>query len=104
MQNGFDLEKLQGETGLSTEYNTLGDVVSGLLPYIFVFGGILMLLYLIYGGLHLMISRGDPKAVQEAKGKITNAIVGFLIIFASFWIVQIIGRVFGIEVFISIFG
>ena len=76
----------------------LGDIVSGLLPYLFAGAGLLLLLYLIYGGLSLMLSRGDPKAVQSAKDKITGALVGFIIVFAAYWIVQIVGTILGIDV------
>lgn len=76
----------------------LGTLTSKLLPYIFVLAGILMLAYLIYGGFQLMISAGDPKGIQEGKGKIVNAIVGFIVIFAAYWLVQILQVVFHLSV------
>lgn len=82
---------------------TIGFLVSSLLPYLFAGAGLLLLLYLIYGGLSLMLSRGDPKAVQSARDKITGAVVGFVIIFAAYWLVQIVGRVLGIEAIKQIF-
>lgn len=88
------LNELPRSTGspnltLSTDL-TIGQIISKLLPYIFGLAGIAMILYLIYGGFHYMASRGDPKGMQEAKGKITNAIIGFIIIFAAYWIVQLL--------------
>lgn len=82
---------------------TLGFLISSLLPYLFAAAGILLLLYLIYGGLSLMLSRGDPKAVQSARDKITGALIGFIIVFISYWLVQIVGRILGIEAIQSIF-
>jgi hypothetical protein len=76
---------------------TIGELVGALLPYIFAGAGLLLLLFLVFGGLSLMLSRGDPKAVQSAKDKITGALIGFIIVFASYWIVQIVGRILGIE-------
>ncbi len=81
----------------------LGEIVSGLLPYLFAGAGLLLLLYLIFGGFQLMTSAGDPKKTQEAKGKITNALVGFFIVFISYWLVQIVGTILGIEVITNIF-
>ena len=100
----IDFESLQKEVNPDFEFTTLGGIVSGLIPYLFAGAGILLLLYLIAGGLGLMTSRGDPKAVQAAQGKITNALVGFVIVFLAFWIVQIIGNILGIKVFGEIFG
>ncbi len=82
---------------------TLGTIVQKAIPWIFGSAGIGLLLYLIYGGFHLMTSGGEPKAMQEAKGKITNALVGFIIIFVAYWIVQIVGRVFGLTGITDIF-
>jgi len=81
----------------------LGDIVSGLLPFLFAAAGLLLLLYLIYGGLSLMLSRGDPKAVQSAKDKITSAVIGFIIVFVSYWLVQIVGKILGITAIQDIF-
>jgi len=83
---------------------TLGGIINALLPFLFVLAGLSMLLFLVYGGFMLLTSGGDPKAVSSAKEKITFAIVGFVIVFISFWLVQIIGRMFGIQPIIDIFG
>ena len=50
-----------------------------------------------------MISAGDPKGTQEAKGKITNALVGFLIVFVAYWVVRVIGLTLGLSSFSSTF-
>jgi hypothetical protein len=44
-----------------------------------------------------MTSRGDPKAAQGAQAKITNALIGFIIVIFAFFIVQLFGQVFGIQ-------
>ena len=82
----------------------LGEIVSGLLPYLFAGAGLLLLLYLLLGGFQLMTSGGDPKKTQEAKGKITNALVGFIIVFIAYWLVQIIASILGLGKIGEIFG
>ena len=81
----------------------LGEIVSGLLPYLFAGAGLLLLLYLLLGGFQLMTSGGDPKKTQEGKGKITNALVGFIIVFIAYWLVQIVGTILGIKAITNIF-
>ncbi len=51
-----------------------------------------------------MVSRGDPKAIEMAKGKITNGILGFVILALAYSIVKLIGQIFGITVFTQIFA
>ena len=82
----------------------IGPIVSELIKYLFPLAGLLLLLYLLFGGLQLMTSGGDPKKMQDAKGKLTNALIGFMIVFVSYWLVQIIGRILGIEAIANIFG
>ncbi len=75
---------------------SIGDIISKLLPYLFVLAGLGLLVFLILGGFQLMVSGGDPKATEQAKGKITGAVIGFIIIFISYWLVQILQVVFGL--------
>ena len=80
-----------------------GQIVVAVLPYIFTTAGVALLVYLIFGGISMMLSRGDPKALEAAKAKITGALTGFIILFISYWIVQIVGKILGIEAINNIF-
>lgn len=96
----INLEEIQGKAIPEFTFSgqpDLGVLIGNLIPYFLTFAGILLLLYLLFGGLQLMLSRGDPKAMQDAKGKISNALVGFLIVFAAYWIVQLLGEVLGLQ-------
>ena len=83
---------------------TLGSVLSAAIPFIFAFAGIALLVMLILGGFALLTSAGDSKKLDSGKRQITYAIVGFLVIFISFWIVQLIGRIFNLTVIMDVFG
>ena len=75
----------------------LGTLIGNTLPYVFATAALALLIYLILGGFQLMTSRGDPKAAQGAQAKITNAIIGFVLIFLAYFIVQIFGQIFGLQ-------
>ena len=53
-------------------------------------GGIALLL-VIFSGYRMIASRGNPEKVQEARERLTSAIVGLLFIIFSLVILQIIG-------------
>lgn len=99
-----DLQDLNTKIGLKTELGTLGGVVSSIVPYLFTIAGLLLLLYLIFGGFSLMMSRGDPKAMEAAKGKITNAAIGFAIVFTAYWLVQLLSAILGLQGFGGLFN
>ena len=73
-----------------------GGIISYILNYIIPIAGLILLIFLIIGGFKFMTSAGDPKAAQSAKGTITTALVGFIIIFLAYWITKIAGIVLGI--------
>lgn len=83
---------------------SLGGVIGSVLPYVFGAAALLLLIYLITGGLSMMLSRGDPKAMQSAQSQITNALIGFVIVFFAFALVAVIGRILGIDAFGGIFN
>lgn len=76
---------------------TPASIIGNILPYIFGAAAIALLIYLILGGFQMMTSRGDPKAMQGAQAKITNALIGFVIIIIAFFIVQLLGQLFGLQ-------
>lgn len=85
---------------------SVGSIIGSILPYIFGAAGIALLIYLVLGGLQMMTSRGDPKAMQAAQAKITNALIGFVIVIFAFFIVQLFGQIFGLQgtFFGTVFG
>jgi hypothetical protein len=78
---------------------SLSSLVSAALPYLFAISGVILFIFLIWGGFDYLTSMGDPKQAEAGKNKITNALIGFILIFVAFWIVQIIDRVFNLGVY-----
>ena len=79
---------------------SMGSFFSILLGNIYVIAGIILFFLLIGGGLMVIVSAGSDNPEGAARGKkaITAAIVGFLIIFTSYWIIQIIEAITGLEI------
>ena len=64
-----------------------------------VAGGV-ALLSVLFGGLKVLTSSGDPDGIKEGKGMITNAIAGLVLILFSVAILNIIGfNILGIPFF-----
>lgn len=81
------------------QFTNLASVVTQALTFVFPIAGILLLAYLVWGGFEFLTSMGDEKQMQAAKGKITNALIGFTLIFLAYWIVQIVDKVFKLGVY-----
>lgn len=72
--------------------------ISRILPNIFIIAGLILFTYFIAGGFVMIAAGGNPKNMDQGKGMITNAIIGFIVIFASYWIIQIIQIITGIPI------
>ena len=97
MAGPIDFRSLEGvATPNLPRSTTLGTIVSLLLAYILPLAGIVLLLFLLFAGFQFLTSAGDPKKVEQAKERLTSALVGFVIVFAAYWIVQIVGAVLGL--------
>lgn len=103
-QASKDLPAIQGQIpGFKFASSTIGDILSALLPYIFAISGVLLLFFLVSGGIKLMTSRGDPKGIAQANSQIMFAVIGFLIVFAAYWITQLAGLTLNLKGITDIF-
>lgn len=87
-----------GKSKFVFEDSTIGDIVTKLLPYVYVVAGLVLLLMLVSGGFGLMTSGGNPDKMKSGYGKITSALIGFLIIFVSYIVAQLVERIFGVDI------
>lgn len=81
------------------KFTNLSSIVSEALPYIFAISGLLLFAYLVWGGFDFLTAMGDEKKAEAARGKITYAILGFIIVFAAYWLVQIADTIFKLGVY-----
>ncbi len=79
------------------QFASLGDLIGTAMPYVFAAAGLGLLLMLISAGFTFLTSAGDAKKLESGKGRLTAALTGFIVIFIAYWLVQILGTVFGIE-------
>jgi hypothetical protein len=79
------------------QFDSIADIVNAFVTPILTLAGIALFLFMVIAGFKYMTSGDDPKAKDSAKGQLTSAVIGFTIIFASYWIVQIVAAVFGVE-------
>lgn len=72
--------------------------VPGLIGLGFVAGTIIFFFVLIIGGIQWITSGGDKQALESARGKLTNAIIGIVILFSLFAILDLIHVFFGVKI------
>ena len=91
---------LQGNTSISnvTQFQSVGALISSWLPNVYILAGIVVLISFIASGFMWVTNACDQKKIEEAQKILTFAIMGFVFLFASYWIIQIIQVLTGIPI------
>jgi hypothetical protein len=89
--------KFQNSDAAST-YTGVGSLINNLLPNIYIAGGLVIFFMIIFGGFTIIANAGNPDKIKEGGKTITSAIIGLLVLFGSYWIIQIIQVVTGVNI------
>lgn len=83
----------------SADLSTPGKIISRALKFfIFPIAGIILFIVLILGGFQMLAGANNSKSLEEGKQRITTAIIGFILLFAAYWIAQLLEIIFGIRI------
>lgn len=74
-------------------------VLTNAIKIIFIIAAIAVLFMLILGAFQWITSGGDKDAVAKARGRITHALIGLVLLALAVLILRVVGAVVGIDVF-----
>ncbi len=72
----------------------IGKLVSDFLPAILGLLGFLTIIMIFISGIQFITSSGNPEGAAAARGRLTYALVGFILVVLAFSILQIVNSVF----------
>jgi len=78
---------IQPGTGFATSF---GGLMNGIISFVMVLAAILVFFYLIWGGIEWITSGGDKGKTESARSKITSAVIGLIVIAASYAILTLV--------------
>ncbi len=91
------LPKTIGEGSVDQGGKATGLLLGNLVGGIFVFAFILAFLYMVTGGIRWITAAGDKGRLEEARNRITGALIGTIVVAAAWAITVILGQFLGIE-------
>ena len=97
LAQGINLRPGQGFSA-PLETLTFGQVIGAAIVLILIIAAIVFFFILIIGGVRWITSGGDKAATEGARSQITSALVGLVIVFAAWAILQLIELFFGIDI------
>lgn len=82
---------------LAKNFTSLASLLSFLIPKILLFSGIIFFILIVIAGIGMVSGGGgdDSHAQEKAKMFLTYAVIGLMIIFGAYWILQVISFITG---------
>jgi len=86
-----------GQGHFLTNLTGVSQLVTMLIQISLTIAGVVLLFLMIAGGISLIAGsgNGDPEAAERGKKTITSAAIGFAVVFAAYWIVQLLESLTG---------
>lgn len=89
---------LQITPSAQVRITNLGTLISALIGTMLIIAALLAFFFLILGGIQWITSGGDKTGMEAARNKITHAIVGLVIVGASWAIMMLVQGFLGLNV------
>lgn len=80
--------------------DALAKVISTLIGFITIVAGIYFMLQFLIGGFEWLSASGDKTRLEKAQSRLTNGVIGIVIVVAAYGIVAVIGRLLGLDIFL----
>ena len=94
--DGKDIQGIAATLCALGEEN-IANTIRNIIVFFVVLAVIIALLYLLYGGIKWITSRGEKDQVEAARNHVIAAIVGLIVVFLAIFILSIVLAAFGIE-------
>ena len=93
------LPKYSADTGFRWANASLGEIISELIKYVYLFAGLALIIVLLFGGFTVLTAAGVPEKAQVGYTRITQGLIGFVVIFASYLVVFLVEAILKINIF-----
>lgn len=81
------------EAGLNLE-----NIVSTIVGFLIILAGLWFFIIFITGGLSYISAGGESGKIEEARKKMTNGVIGVIIVVAAYSVIFIVGKVLGLDI------
>jgi len=84
-----DMDPTQNSSGLKIS-GSAGKIARNVIVIVFIAAGLMTLFYLVMGAINWITSAGDKGKVEDARNKITAAVIGLLLLAATWAIYELV--------------
>ncbi len=92
--------KLFGDENETGDLSTPGGILSRVLVFAFPLAGLILFVMILWGGFEMLSGSATKKSLDAGRQRVTAALIGFILLFVSYWIIQVLEVIFGIIIFV----
>lgn len=95
------MEKIYAATQIADDVATIGSLsilFKNIVQAVVAFSGVVLFVMLLVGGFTFLFSGGDQKKLEAAKGTISSAIIGLVVLVSAYIIYTLIKMFTGVDV------
>ncbi len=78
--------------------NDITQVIRNAIRFILLIAFVLAFIFLLIGGIRWITAGGDEKAVSSARGMITAALIGLVVVLVSYALIVLVENFFGVSI------
>lgn len=82
----------------AVQITDIGRLISSAVQLLLIVAGIIAFLYLLLGGIQWITSGGDKAGVDAARQKILHAIIGLIVVFATWSLITLLEKFLGVTI------
>lgn len=83
---------------VADQFRTPGSFITRAMTFAFPLAGLILFVMLIWAGFEIVAGATDKKALDSGKQRATAAVIGFMLLFTSYWFVQLLEVIFGVQI------
>lgn len=77
---------------------TIVSIISAIIIMVLIAAALIFFFMLVWGGIRYITSGGDKAQAEAARGQITAALIGLVIVFAAWAIINLVNIFFNIDI------
>ncbi|NMB57178.1 hypothetical protein GYA19_04580 [Candidatus Beckwithbacteria bacterium] len=87
-----------GTTVADSQYSSLGKFISNLVPNILMIASVFFFILILGAGFMIISSAGNPDKQKKGGETLSWSLIGFLVVFGAYWLIQIISYILGYDI------
>jgi hypothetical protein len=100
-QIAFDIRDaflLKENTTVESKFDSPATLISLIVNNIYGIATVILFFFILSGGLSILLNPGNADKAKQGAKTISTAIIGFVILFSSYWIIRIIEAITDIQI------